>query len=547
MSTPSGFRGSNMPTSQQMIQAFTRAMEAISQTPILYGPNGRPLSPVGTHGIRRESAGQTGSLKGWRPRRYRSVQEESRDRAEVVRRSCDLVDNDPHAAGLVDTFAATVVGAGLVPHPNPDPDALNLDKETDQTLTRQMRAVYSRWRYHADAGQRFTFGQIQYLAKVSMMRHGEYFILLPMLDEPGRPYSLACQVIHPSRIKTPVDLISRGDIRDGIEIGDYGQPVAAWIKKSGRQGNINQPDIKANFLRIPFRKGHRRCVLHGFVAKDAEQVRGWPFLSPALKYFRSFNDLLDAELISNVITSALSYFIETVGGDDPWSMASRRATSTDLSTNGNGSQMTRRYEEINPGLVMYGEPNQKPHILSANRPGTTFEPFTKTVKKSLSLAAGLPYVIGFKDYEETQFAGARMAMLDAWRVFSMEREWLASGLCQPIFTALMEEAWLRGDIDYPVENFYRDMDLVTGCDWRGAPKGDIEPVKSTQSDVLLYKNNLKTREQCIIERGGDPRRVTRQLEEENEDLTDRGLPVYGPETATEQASDTQNEENDNAE
>ena len=38
-------------------------------------------------------------------------------------------------------------------------------------------------------------------------------------------------------------------------------------------------------------------------------------------------------------------------------------------------------------------------------------------------------------------------------------------MCQPIFTALMEEAWLRGDIDYPAEKFYRDMDLVTGCDW----------------------------------------------------------------------------------
>jgi hypothetical protein len=73
-----------MQASQQMIQAFMRVMDAISQTPILYGANGRPLAPTGPHGIRRESAGQSGSLKGWRPRHYLSVQEESRDRAEVV-------------------------------------------------------------------------------------------------------------------------------------------------------------------------------------------------------------------------------------------------------------------------------------------------------------------------------------------------------------------------------------------------------------------------------------------------------------------------------
>ena len=177
---------------------------------------------------------------------------------------------------------------------------------------------------------------------------------------------------------------------------------------------------------------------------------------------------------------------------------------------------------------MYGDPGQKPHLLSANRPGTTFEPFTKTVKKSMSLAANLPYVIGFKDYEETQFAGARMAMLDAWRVFSMERDWLGADMCQPITTALMEEAWLRSEIDYPAATFYRDIHLLTACDWRGYPKGDIEPVKTAQADVMLVQNNMKTREKCIIERGDDPSRVTRQLEDEKNDLESRGLPVYGP-------------------
>jgi lambda family phage portal protein len=519
----------SMATSAERLEAFDRAIKAVASAPVLYGPTGKRLRPTGSYGIRRESAGQKGSLKGWNPRNYFSSQEEARDREEVVRRSNDLIDNDPHAAGLVDTYASTVVGAGLVPHPNPDPDGLFLEESEDQVISKQMRVVYNRWANHADAGERLTFGQIQYLIELSMMRHGEYFVLLPMIDKPYRPYRLACQVIHPSRVKTPVDLTTNEFIRDGIELGYYGEPVAVWIKKSGGRYNSFLPDTKNNFIRQPMRVRHRKLVLHGYVAKDAEQVRGWPILAPAIKYFRSFNDLLDSELISNVITSALAYFIETVGGDDPFNLATRRATLSESRITGTGNRQTDRYEQVEPGLVMYGEPNQKPHVLAANRPGTTFDPFTKTVKKSLSLAANMPYVIGFKDYEETNFAGARMAMLDAWRVFTVHRRWLGSGACQPITTSLMEEAWLMGEIAYPSKDFYRNIDLLTACDWRGDPKGDIEPVKAAQADVMLIKNSLKDRAQAIIERGGDPRRVTKQLEEENRDLASKSLPLYGPE------------------
>lgn len=523
-----------MMTPVDRMGAFQRALGAIASgagagAPLLYGPNGRALPPSVSFGVRREGARNSGAMKGWRPRQYTSPQAEAMDRAEVVRRACDLADNDPHAAGLLDTYAASVIGSGLVPHPNPDQEALGISKEVDQRLTTQMRVVYRRWNVQADAGERHNFGQIQYLARLSKMRHGEFFMLLPMLkDKPWRHYSLACQLIHPSRVKTPIDLVSRGDIRDGIELGEYGEPVAAWVKRSGKKGVLALSDTKANFLRVPFRVGHRRCLIHSFITKDPEQVRGWPLISPAIKYFRSFNDLLDAELISNVITAAMAYFIETNPGEDPYDFGNRRASSTEPCLNGNGASVEQRWESVNPGQIWYGSSGQKPHLLSANRPGTTFEPFTKTVKKSLSMAANLPHVIGFKDFEETSFAGARMAMLEAWRVFAMERDWDGADTCQPVFTSLMEEAWLRGEIDYPADKFYRDLDLLTASEWRGAPKGDIEPVKAAQADVLLNKASAKTKEQMIIERGGDPQRVFAQLEDEMVLLESKGLPVYGP-------------------
>jgi lambda family phage portal protein len=507
----------------QSIDLFAKAvaaMAAMTGKPLLYGPNGKALAPTSNFTYRRDAAKNVGSFKNWRPQAVFTNQAEALEREAIVARSIDLSNNDPHASGIIDNFATTVIGSGLVPDPTIDRDALpGMSKDEARALQKQMRAVYGRWSPYADAALRMHDGQIQYLEKLSLMRYGEFFKLLPMIDDPLRPYMLACQLIHPLRVKTPLDKINDPRIRDGIELGDYGQAVAIWVKKSG-QSSMMLTDTSANFLRIPMRRGHRINVIHGFICKEPEQVRGWPFLAPAMKYLRDMNDLLSAELVSNVVTAALTYFIETSG--DPYQLAANMTTHTDTYAGQDGSSRTQRYQETYPGAILYGSSGEKPHLLAANRPGTTFEPFVKTVKKSISMAANLPYVVNFKDVEGTNFAGFRAAMLDAWRVFEADRLWHARISCQPVFTMLMEEAFLRGEIDYP-SSFYRQRHALTFAEWHGSPKGDIEPVKAATADKLLIESNLKTRTKATAERGGNFRANVETLEEEQELLEAAGL------------------------
>lgn len=508
----------------QSVDVFVRAlsaMAALTGKPLLYGPNGKPLTPSSDFTYRRDAAKNVGSFKNWRPQAVFSNQTEAMERAAVVERSIDLANNDPHAAGIIDNFACTVIGSGLTPVPAMDRDAVpEIGKDAARAIHGQMRSVYNRWAPYADAGLRMHDGMIQYLEKLSLMRYGEFFKLLPMIQDPQRPYMLACQLIHPLRVRTPIDKVNDPRVRDGIELGEYGQAVAAWVKKSGT-GILPTADVSANFLRIPFRRGHRVNLIHGFVVKEPEQVRGWPFLAPAMKYLRDLNDLLSAELVSNVVTAALTYFIETAG--DPLQLARNLTTSTTQFTDQDGNIKDQRYQETYPGAILYGNTGEKPHLLAAARPGVTFEPFVKTVKKSISMVAGIPYVVNFKDVENTNFAGFRSAMLDAWRVFEADRLFHARISCQPVATMLMEEAWLRGEIDYP-NTFYRQRHALTRCEWRGAPKGDIEPVKAAQADdILVNKLKVKTRTQCAIERGADFRSNVETLEEERELLDAAGL------------------------
>lgn len=510
--------------STEQTSIFANAVNHIAANlgrPLLFGPDNKPLRQA-NYQYSRAASKRTGSLRNWIPKRLQTRTTQIMERERIVERSIDLTNNDPHAAGVVDSFATTVVGPGLVPHPTLDPDVLGMDKETSRRLQAQQRAAYQTWAPFADAGQRMSFGAIQFLVKRCIMQFGEYLVLLPMLTDRTRPFSLACQVIHPMRLKTPVDKVSDKNIRDGVELGSYGEPIAYWIKKADPAAYGRYlADTSANFIRVRAKQGHRWRVLHGFICQDPEQVRGMPFFAPAMKFFRDLNDYLDAELVSNIVTAAFSLFIETAGGTDPYDLAGAFATRTDTGTNADGDEQTTRYQEMIPGQVMYGNTGEKPHPIAANRPGQTFEPFTKVIKKAIAMSLNMPYPVLFKDVENVNFAGFRSAMLDAWRVYSTYRVWLGSGFCQPIFTMLQEEAYLRDMLD--VEDFYSRIWNLTRAEWRGAPKGDIEPIKAVKADVLAIQNNLKTRAEAIAERGGDLRTTFDQLEEEQELMREKGL------------------------
>lgn len=528
-------------------EIFDKAVNYITASlprrkPLLYGPDNKPLLPTSSYSISRSASKRAGSMKNWIPRRLLVRGQEALERERIVERSVDLSNNDPHASGVVDNFATTVIGSGLVPHPTLDPDTLALSKEQIRLIQKQQKRIYQSWFPFADAGCRMNFGEIQFLCMRNIITFGEYIVLAHMIDDETRPYYLACQVIHPLRLKTPVDKLNDPNIRDGVELGEYGEPVAYWIKKTDPRaiGNL-LPDISTNFIRIPAKKAHRWNVFHDFIVQEPEQVRGIPFFAPAMKFFRDLNDYLDAELVSNIVTAAFSLFIET-SDTDPLSEAINQSTFDFPKPDTSGSEKKERYKELVPGLIMYGLQGQKPHTISANRPGATFEPFTVIIKKAISMALNIPYAVLFKDVEKTNFAGFRSAMLDAWRVFMHRRTWLGQELCQKVYTMLMEEAWLRGELE--IDEFYSNMHAITNAEWQGSPKGDIEPVKETTADLLAIKGKIKTRARAIAERGGELRSTFDQLQEEEEMMRDRGLTDEDPDLS---GIGKGNEENDEGE
>ena len=120
-------------------------------------------------------------------------------------------------------------------------------------------------------------------------------------------------------------------------------------------------------------------------------------------------------------------------------------------------------------------------------------------------AQGIPYESLTKDFSKTNYSSMRAALNEAWKVYNFYRQWLARDYCQPIYEMVLEEAFLRGELELPpgAPDFYEARELWCNADWIGPARGFIDPVKEVSATVLALENRLMTYGEAWAQRGGD--------------------------------------------
>lgn len=462
--------------------------------------------------VRRTAAGNRDTLSNWFPGRVDAWQEE-RDRKLVTMRAEDLVASDAHAAGLVDSISVNTVGVGLNPQSRVDAKRLGLTPEEAKAYQASCERAWKIWCREADAGGRMTFANIQYLNIRTMLVHGEFISLPLMLKRPSRTFSLALQDVHPSRLATPSDRTTDPSLRSGVHLGDCREPVGYSIANP-RDGLLTTSLDSSQFRYYPSWRGHRPQVLHRFFVREPEQVRGESILAPAMKSFRDLSDYLDYELVANVITSMFPVFIETL---DPTGVATGLAEEA--------GEAGQRYLSYEAGQVLYGQPGQRPHLLSANRPGGSFGVFVERILRALGASVGIPYELIAKDFSKTNYSSAKAALAEAWKLFNLYRQWMRDGFCQVLWEMVLEEAWLRGMLELPpaAPDFYDARFDYCAAEWIGPGAGVVDPVKEMEADIAGLESGVLTLSEVIAKRGGDWESVADQRARERDKLQELGL------------------------
>lgn len=473
--------------------------------------------------VSRTGGGGKGTLSNWFVRRLNRFSEE-RERIQVTDRAADLVANNPHATSIIESTTLNVVGGtGLVPQSRPNFKVLGISEEAANDIAEQAEFWFGEWSKECDAEGVSHFSDIQYQTIYSMLKNGEY-LNLPVQMETGidRQFSTAIQVLDNLRLRTPYDLRSDKDVRDGIRLGKSSQPQIYYVADPD-DGKLTTSLLSQNFQPIPARRGHLPGIFHGFHKKDAEQVRGFSTLAPIVKLFKDYDDYIDFHIVGEILAASFPVFIETPRGEEPTQYVGEH--KIDKATG-------KRLKGINPGEVTYGEEGQKPHILKSER-SQGFGVFLETMLRALGAGAGLPYEIVAKDFSKTNYSSARAALLEAYRLFSMYQVWLVNHHNQPIWSMVFEEAWLRGRIQLPkgAPDFYQARAAYTAAKWTPPKRGAIDQVKEVAAGKEAVISNMGTLADWYAEQGEDWQEQLRQVARERKlmkdlDLTMADLPGF---------------------
>ncbi len=319
-----------------------------------------------------------GRLRGnWVPGGGSADQDLHPELSKLRERSRDLIRNDGIASGAIDTVITNIIGSGIRMQSRIDKDTLAISQEIADKLQKKVEKIWERWVPHADSGNRLTFYGIEELSERQRFINGESIIVpLRVTNSPKkRPYSLALQVIESDRLDTPSDLKMNKNVRAGIEMGQYGDPVAYYVRKNHpgdylySRGYSNSSE---NFIKYPaYNDLGDPNFFHLYHVKRSGQTRGEPFFSPVLNLFKDRVDYMEAEIVAARVAACFAVFIKKT---DAYQTSIKRSTSE------NG----KRVEELSPAMIEYLNENEEIQSFNPNRPGGTFGIFMERVLRDIS-------------------------------------------------------------------------------------------------------------------------------------------------------------------
>lgn len=450
----------------------------------------------------RDSGSRRGFLGGWNGPQVGSELHAENERVLIQRRAADLAANDWIAESLLSAMQYNVVGEGLRPSCRIPAAELGISKEQAGELGKKFEWMFSRWSSRASLCGGMNFGDLQRLALRSMLILGEAVHLPVMLDEAERlrrgvPYSFAIQAVAPQRLRTPANMTSDAAVRDGIRFSEFGQPQEYYLAQPKGDGGSMLLDCEnaGDFLTIPAAIGHRPGIFHLFIRKEDEQVRGESVFANSASLFQYVDKAIQYELEAQHVAAKWALFIAKEAEVMP------PGVRTELNEEG----QEERVIDIDGPEVIFGQPGEKPEMLKSERPSANWEKLIKLALGGVGGSAALTSLAITRDFSDVNYSSARAAANSDWRVFMWHRSFLGGNYCQPVFDAVIEEAYLRGEWAPPAgaPGFYEARDLWTSCVWVGPARGYMDPTKEIEADVMAIDNHLTTRRDTFLANGRD--------------------------------------------
>lgn len=440
------------------------------------------------------------------------------DRRHLSARIHDLIRNDGPTATAVEKKLNSVVGAHWRLSAKPNALRLGLTDDQAQVLSDQIEALWKDYAHESgfwvDVERDCDIDGLLMLAARHVITDGEAFAVLGFRPSPTG-FSTCVQIIHPARCSNDKDAPDSHTMRDGVEIDTNGAATAYWFRRAhpGERsfGQLQNLHIWDRFERET--AWGRPRTLHVKAKAEAGMKRAVSDFASVLRERKQGHQLTDYELQASMLNAVSALFIETPL-DMFDAMDSVSQDVPDVSEVHATNQDYHKHDpiRINGVRAQVGAPGEKFTLTQPNHPNANFEPFMKTVLRSMAARVGITYEQMTGDWSQVNYSSARAAILEVAKGFVVVAGLLKKSFMGPIYRAWLEEAFDLGLITVPVgvPGFVEMPEAWAHAEWVGAGKGYVDPEKEVKAALLRIAGGLSTEEIEAAEQGRDWKEIILQ-------------------------------------
>lgn len=448
---------------------------------------------------------------------------------ETVRnRARDLVNNDDYAKGYIRQMKVNVIGPfGFTPRFNP--------ADRDQKFrenTKRIKEKFFTWceAEHCTLSGEKEFLDVQNLAITYAARDGEFAIRI--IRDKRLRFGFTLQMLQ---IELLDELYTEFLPGNRVVILGIEYDRSTWRKTAFYFRDIPMESQVYGYLttigkriRIPAEE-----IIYGFDQEYENQTRGISWMVQTMSAMKMLSAYDEATLINARMRAMLGGFIDADKDANPQAIKGEEEEGDE-----NVSW------ELENGMWKMLPPGYKASYADNDFPSAQLQMFRDQNLRKQSVGLGTAGSVHSGNYSDVNFSSERARQIAVRDNYMLTQEWMIRRFYRVIGRIFLKEAYLTGEITYPLAQFDRYAKII----WAGRRWAYVNPEQEWNANQIAWNMNAKSISQMIIEGDSpfEPEEVFQQCADDVKALSALGLQVVTdikqPTVPVEESPDKKKEE-----
>jgi capsid protein len=337
-----------------------------------------------------------------------------------------------------------------------------------------------------------------------LWQSGEYLAQKITKKNVTTPCAMRIKPIHPSRLMTPSDGVSNPRVIMGVELSEDDEPVRYYIQEPNTHGGFSHALSKATPLSPD-------DVIHEFLLREEDQVRGVPLMAPSLQSSADLRDFDDDVLDASRQAANVGVYWHTQAPEAGFLNVSEQL-------------------EMERGTQSTGPPGWKPEMLAPQQPNINYPDYRHERLADHGRPAGMPLMMIRLDSSGHNYSSARFDDQGYGRAIQAIQYWMSG---TPKSTGML--SGLVDEVDREAGVFYRSKRRAVPLrparvryEWTWPVRPHVDPAKEGLGERIGIENGTLPFSDACAARGTDEDAVIAKQKRTNEKLAAEGMPPLPP-------------------